>query len=61
MSQTRRINRRQFLKFMLGASVSATGAALGGSVLRDPFDIPGGPTLAWIADPEGNRITLVQQ
>ncbi|MCC6387245.1 MAG: glyoxalase [Dehalococcoidia bacterium] len=35
--------------------------ALGGSVLREPFDIPGGPTLAWITDPEGNRVTLVQQ
>lgn len=32
MSQIRRINRRQFLKFMLGASAGAAGAALGGSV-----------------------------
>ena len=32
MSQTRRLNRRQFLKFMLGASAGAAGAALGGSV-----------------------------
>ncbi len=32
MSYTRRINRRQFLKFMLGASAGAAGAALGGSV-----------------------------
>jgi len=30
-------------------------------VLREPFDVPSGQTLAWIADPEGNRITLVQQ
>lgn len=34
---------------------------LGGTVLREPFDIPGGPTLALIADPEDNPITLVQQ
>ncbi len=36
-------------------------AELGGRVLREPFDVPSGQTLAWIADPEGNRITLVQQ
>ena len=34
---------------------------LGGTVLREPFDVPNGPTVASIADPEGNRITLVQQ
>ncbi len=34
---------------------------LGGSVLREPFDIPTGPTLAWISDPEGNQVVLVQQ
>jgi predicted enzyme related to lactoylglutathione lyase len=35
---------------------------LGGNVVREPFD-PGGrpPTLAWIDDPEGNRVVLVQQ
>jgi len=35
---------------------------LGGKVLREPFD-PGGrpPTLAWIEDPEGNQVVLVQQ
>ena len=36
-------------------------AQLGGSILREPFDIPGGPTLAGIADPEGNQVVLVQQ
>jgi hypothetical protein len=36
-------------------------AALGGSVLAQPFDVPGGPTIAGIADPEGNRVVLVQQ
>ena len=34
---------------------------LGGTILREPFDSPGGQTLAWIADPEGNQLTLVQQ
>ncbi|HMO94742.1 MAG TPA: VOC family protein [Tepidiformaceae bacterium] len=34
---------------------------LGGKVVREPFDTPNGPTLAWIDDPEGNRVILVQQ
>ena len=35
---------------------------LGGTYLvMEPFDIPGGPTLAAITDPEGNPVTLVQQ
>ena len=34
---------------------------LGGTVVAEPFDIPGGPTLAGITDPEGNPVTLVQQ
>ena len=36
-------------------------AALGGTVVAEPFDIPDGPTLAAIADPEGNSVMLVQQ
>jgi predicted enzyme related to lactoylglutathione lyase len=36
-------------------------AALGGSVTLEPFDVPGGPTIAGITDPEGNPVTLVQQ
>lgn len=36
-------------------------ASLGGSVVLEPFDVPGGPTLAAIADPEGNPLMLVQQ
>lgn len=36
-------------------------AALGGVAAVEPFDVPGGPTLAGIDDPEGNRIMLVQQ
>jgi predicted enzyme related to lactoylglutathione lyase len=35
---------------------------LGGKILSQPVDTPGGgPTLAGIADPEGNRVMLVQQ
>jgi predicted enzyme related to lactoylglutathione lyase len=34
---------------------------LGGKVVREAFDTPGGQTLAWIDDPEGNRVILVQQ
>ena len=34
---------------------------LGGAVLSQPFDVPGGPTIAGITDPEGNRLVLVQQ
>lgn len=39
----------------------AKAAELGGTILIDPFDVPGGPTLAGIADPEGNPVMLVQQ
>lgn len=34
---------------------------LGGAVIMEPIDLPGAPTLAAITDPEGNRVTLVQQ
>lgn len=34
---------------------------LGGTVILDRLDVPGGPTLAAICDPEGNPLTLVQQ
>ncbi|MFI5041129.1 MAG: VOC family protein [Acidimicrobiales bacterium] len=36
-------------------------ADLGGRVVTDPFDVPGGPTIAAINDPEGNPVVLVQQ
>jgi predicted enzyme related to lactoylglutathione lyase len=36
-------------------------AALGGTIVAEPFDLPGQPTLAAIADPEGNPVMLVQQ
>ncbi len=39
----------------------ARAAALGGTVVAEPFDVPQGPTLAGILDPEGNPVMLVQQ
>lgn len=36
-------------------------AELGGTVVAEPFDLPGAPTLAAITDPEGNPVMLVQQ
>ena len=35
--------------------------ALGGSVINEPFDVPNGPTIARIADPDGTHIGLMQQ
>jgi len=35
--------------------------SLGGAVVSQPFDVPGGPTIAAIEDPEGNPLVLVQQ
>jgi predicted enzyme related to lactoylglutathione lyase len=34
---------------------------LGGTVAGQPFDVPNGPTICPILDPEGYRLTLVQQ
>lgn len=34
---------------------------LGGVTIAEPFDVPGGPTLAVIQDPEENVVVLVQQ
>jgi predicted enzyme related to lactoylglutathione lyase len=36
-------------------------AELGGTVVLEQLQVPGGPTLAAITDPEGNPVTLVQQ
>ena len=36
-------------------------AELGGTVVLDRLQVPGGATLAAITDPEGNPVTLVQQ
>ncbi len=34
---------------------------LGGQVVMEPLDLPSGPTVAAITDPEGNTVGLVQQ
>ena len=39
----------------------ALAAKLGAEIVVEPFDIPGGPTLAAVNDPEGNPLFLVQQ
>jgi hypothetical protein len=33
---------------------------LGATIVAEPFDVPRGPTLAGITDPEGNPVMLVQ-
>lgn len=35
--------------------------AMGGRATVQPFDVPGGPTIAQMADPEGNLVGLVKQ
>ena len=39
----------------------AKATELGGAVVLERLQIPGGATLAAITDPEGNPVTLVQQ
>lgn len=39
----------------------ARAEQLGGTVVAEPFDIPQGPTVAAVSDPEGNVVGLVQQ
>jgi hypothetical protein len=39
----------------------ARAEALGGRAVMQPLDVPGGPTVARCADPEGNVIGLVKQ
>jgi uncharacterized protein len=39
----------------------ASAETLGGRIVIEPFDLPEGPTLAVITDPEGNVVGLVQQ
>jgi predicted enzyme related to lactoylglutathione lyase len=43
----------------LGASL-AQAVELGGKRVMEPFDVPGGPTVAQVSDPEGNLVGLVQ-
>jgi predicted enzyme related to lactoylglutathione lyase len=44
----------------LGASL-ALAVELGARLVAEPFDVPDGPTLAAVDDPEGNPLVLVQQ
>ena len=44
----------------INATLALT-AELGGTVESEPFDVPGGPTIAAVTDPEGNPLVLVQQ
>jgi predicted enzyme related to lactoylglutathione lyase len=44
----------------LRASLAAA-KRLGGRVVAAPFDLPQGPTIAAVSDPEGNVVGLVQQ
>ena len=39
----------------------ARAVELGGAKVSDPFQVPNGPMIAGITDPEGNSLTLVQQ
>ncbi len=39
----------------------ALAVELGGRIVAEPFDVPDGPTLAVIDDPEGVPVVLVQQ
>jgi predicted enzyme related to lactoylglutathione lyase len=39
----------------------AMAVELGGKRVMEPFDVPNGPTIAQMADPEGNIIGLVKQ
>ncbi len=43
------------------AATLVRASALGGHVTAEPFDLPDGPTVAFITDPEGNTVGLVQQ
>ncbi len=43
------------------AETMARVSDAGGTVTTEPFDVPGGPTVAIVEDPEANPIMLVQQ
>jgi predicted enzyme related to lactoylglutathione lyase len=42
------------------AAALETIKGLGGSTVTEPMDVPGGPTIALFADPEGHVIGLVK-
>ncbi|MEY2469662.1 MAG: uncharacterized protein QOF21_2360 [Actinomycetota bacterium] len=39
----------------------AKAVELGATLVMEPYDVPGGPTIAFIKDPEDNPVTVVQQ
>lgn len=41
--------------------IVARAVELGATLVTEPFDVPGGPTLAAVDDPEGSPLVLVQQ
>jgi len=43
----------------LQAALDKAGT-LGGKTVMDPMDVPGGPTIAMFADPEGNVVGLMK-
>ena len=57
-------NRSGFTLYVQVRSLAETckkAVELGGTVVLESMEVPGGPTLAAITDPEGNAVTLVQQ
>lgn len=52
---------RLFVQVRDLAAALGRATELGASVLMEPFDLPDGPTLAMISDPEGTPLVLVQQ
>ena len=50
-----------FVQVLSLVDTFAKAVELGGKRVMEPFDVPNGPTVAQMADPEGNIIGLVQQ
>jgi predicted enzyme related to lactoylglutathione lyase len=50
-----------FVQVLSLVDTLAKAVELGGKRIMEPFDVPGGPTIAQMADPEGNIIGLVRQ
>jgi hypothetical protein len=50
-----------FVQVLSLVDTLAKAVELGGKRLMEPFDVPNGPTIAQMADPEGNIIGLVKQ
>jgi predicted enzyme related to lactoylglutathione lyase len=50
-----------FVQVLSLVDTLAKAEELGGKQVSPPVDVPGGPTIAQMADPEGNVIGLVKQ